>query len=334
MYDRQNLTQVTITLTLDQDTVFDTYNFAARAKVIDLSVPISGLYRALRSASNALVTELRLTKKDQQPLLAFRIVTSSWSSGRNTLGMAPAPVTTAIPSSIATGPSHPPGHDNNVLTHQPSTSQDGPRERETIIYQEIPVNLIEPSLLEDLHEPRSRPPDVNIVLPSLAQLKSISDRFTRLALETTRTTNKLSASSKLELSANGQGSLRLGVTTDALRISSVWTGLLNAKLQTQDGPAPDTYLEEDGWAKVRIDGRDWGKVLSIGRLSPRVIASFIHNTGLILYVFLPNSDETCLTVSRWCLVIPFFLISSPVLYKFFHDLKRMQRNSNDSLNQN
>lgn len=31
-------------------------------------------------------------------------------------------------------------------------------------------------------------------------------------------------------------------------------------------------LGEEGWAKVRIDGRDWGRVLSIGRLSPKVVA--------------------------------------------------------------
>lgn len=29
---------------------------------------------------------------------------------------------------------------------------------------------------------------------------------------------------------------------------------------------------EEGWAKVRIDGRDWGRVLSVGRLSPKVVA--------------------------------------------------------------
>ena len=30
--------------------------------------------------------------------------------------------------------------------------------------------------------------------------------------------------------------------------------------------------EEAGWAKVRIDGKDWGRVLSVGRLSPKVVA--------------------------------------------------------------
>jgi len=30
--------------------------------------------------------------------------------------------------------------------------------------------------------------------------------------------------------------------------------------------------DEAGWAKVRIDGKDWGRVLSVGRLSPKVVA--------------------------------------------------------------
>jgi HUS1 checkpoint protein len=29
---------------------------------------------------------------------------------------------------------------------------------------------------------------------------------------------------------------------------------------------------DEGWALVRIDGRDWGKVMSVGRLGGRVIA--------------------------------------------------------------
>ena len=40
---------------------------------------------------------------------------------------------------------------------------------------------------------------------------------------------------------------------------------------TADGPGTADGVET-GWAKVRIDARDWGRVLSVGRLSPRVVA--------------------------------------------------------------
>ncbi len=74
-----------------------------------------------------------------------------------------------------------------------------------------------------------------------------------------------------------------------MSISSIWTDLSNPELdpeQVEGGEAgilehPSTRMKmlgsadgrsEEGWAKVRIDGRDWGKVMSVGRLSGRVIA--------------------------------------------------------------
>jgi HUS1 checkpoint protein len=108
------------------------------------------------------------------------------------------------------------------------------------------------------------------------------------------------------------GSLKLAIATDALRISSVWSDLVNPALdpgqlsQSQIEQLPSERMrglgenDEAGWAKVRIDGKDWGRVLSVGRLSPKVVACFIHETALVLYVYLPsswNGEDSCLTVS-------------------------------------
>lgn len=96
-----------------------------------------------------------------------------------------------------------------------------------------------------------------------------------------------SSGPKLELSANMHGSLKVAISTDALRISSVWTGLVNPPLdpaqvsQNELEQLPSERMRalgaeggdsEEGWAKVRIDGKDWGRVLSVGRLSPKVVA--------------------------------------------------------------
>ncbi|KAJ5333409.1 uncharacterized protein N7506_007192 [Penicillium brevicompactum] len=110
------------------------------------------------------------------------------------------------------------------------------------------------------------------------------------------------------------GSLRLAIATDELRISSVWSDLVNPPLdpaqmtqeQIEQLPSERNRMrraadgDESGWAKVRIDGKDWSRVLSIGRLSPRVVACFVNDTALVLYVYLPgswNGEESCLTVS-------------------------------------
>ncbi|KAG9713045.1 hypothetical protein KCU73_g16648, partial [Aureobasidium melanogenum] len=49
-------------------------------------------------------------------------------------------------------------------------------------------------------------------------------------------------------------------------------------------------ISDEGWAVVRLDGKDWGKVLGIGRVGGRVIACFCNEHALILYVYLPNEE--------------------------------------------
>jgi HUS1 checkpoint protein len=191
------------------------------------------------------------------------------------------------------------------------------RDRETIVTQDIPIRVLTADSVEGIHEPRVREPDAHIILPSLIQLKAISDRFTKLAIATSTGTANRGASSmanapKLELAANMHGSLKLSISTDALNISSVWTGLNNPELdprQVEDGEDgleehPSTKLKAagpDAWSTVRIDGRDWGRVLSVGRLGGRVIACFADEHALILYVYLSNyddgADESVLTVN-------------------------------------
>jgi HUS1 checkpoint protein len=173
------------------------------------------------------------------------------------------------------------------------------RERETIVSQEIPVRVLNPAQVEGLHEPRCREPDVHILLPPLMQLKSISDRFTKLAMTSNPATGGGSrlAGPKLEMSANMHGCLRMSIHADAMNISSLWTNLSNPELdptQVEGGEEgirehPSTRMKqlgsadgksEEGWATVRIDGKDWGKVMSVGRLGGRVIACEIaHHTS-------------------------------------------------------
>ncbi len=196
--------------------------------------------------------------------------------------------------------------------------------------------------VSQIHEPTCREPDVHIMLPPLLQLKAISEHLTKLALSPTATTistmrqqnsTQSSSSSRLTLSANMHGSLRISVDTANLKIESKWEGLQNPELDPgvveggEEGirqhastrmkgvPAGD----ENAWAKVRVEGRDWGRVLGVGRLGGRVVAcnlgqslrwgcwansmastGFCHDHALILYVYLANGDrgveESVLTV--------------------------------------
>ncbi|OKL62639.1 hypothetical protein UA08_01380 [Talaromyces atroroseus] len=287
---------------LPTEAIFDeSYTLEAAAGVVNLEVPIGALSRALRSANGATSAQLRLTKKGNIPLLALTIISSSLVPGNVPLGV---------------------DADNELARpnqgYREEMNQSAARERETVITQEIPVKVLHQSVVDGLHEPHCRDPDVHIILPSLAQLKAISDRFTKLATSSSKSSGGPWTSAafgpKLELSANMHGSLKIGIATDSLRISSVWTGLVNPPLDPNQ--MPDTDMDqlpsermrqlgaeangddEAGWAKVRIDGKDWGRVLSVGRLSPKVVACFIHESALILYVYLRggfSGEESCLT---------------------------------------
>lgn len=101
--------------------------------------------------------------------------------------------------------------------------------------------------------------------------------------------NSTANTPKLELSANMHGSLKLSITTDALNIESVWGDLTNPDLEPNqiEGDVDDLPTEKmraagpEAWATVRIDGKDWSRVLSVGRLGGKVIAcTLLYDDGL------------------------------------------------------
>lgn len=282
------------------DTIFETYSIqsAAEGNTINLELPLAPLQRALKSAVHATSASIRLTKKDNVPLLSLTISTQAMNS------IAPMPN----------------GHANTAAGDQEDVELFGARQdRETLVTQDIPIRVLAPASVDGLHEPRCRQPEVYITLPNLMQLKGISDRFTKLALSARGTRsgfNSAVAGPKLEISANMHGCLRLTLNTDAMRISSLWTGLGNPELdvsQVEGGVEelsnhPSTRMKalgnssgqgEEGWATVRVEGRDWGRVLSVGRMNGRVIACFVDEHALILYVYLdrdePGGGEDVLT---------------------------------------
>ncbi|KAH8163080.1 hypothetical protein CIB48_g5150 [Xylaria polymorpha] len=220
---------------------------------INLELPLVPLQRALKSATNAVSASLRLTKK----MAVF----------------AAEPLETNLQ-----------------------------REREKVITQDIPVRVLHPGTVETIMQPKVREPDVHIQLPPLLQLKAISDRFTKLAVAARASSSSASAANvnpKLELSANMHGDLRLRLDTDTLDVESRWNGLENPQLDPSQLTCaiedhPSTRFRNEGpdkWATVRVDGKDWSKVLSVGRLDGRVIACFADDHALILYVYVPHHDD-------------------------------------------
>ncbi|PHH63425.1 hypothetical protein CDD81_6026 [Ophiocordyceps australis] len=289
---------------LSVDFIFENYQIQSTevSNTINLELPLQLLQRALKSALNSLSASLRLTKRDGLPMLSMTITTTTATSADSATGAGARHVAEDAASANS---QHQGGDDFDDLDFQAEHLETSlRREHEKIITQDIPVRILHPDTVEMIMQPKVREPEVHIQLPPLLQLKAISDRFTKLAMashsasgSTTATSSK---SPKLELSANMHGSLRLRATTDVTDISSVWTDLENPELDPAqlDRPLeehPSTRFREQGpdcWATVLVDGRDWSKVLSVGRLEGRVIGCFADGHALILYVYVSNHDDS------------------------------------------
>ncbi|KKA28400.1 hypothetical protein TD95_000214 [Thielaviopsis punctulata] len=279
---------------LSTDLIFDNYTIqsAEENNTINLELPMQTLQRALKSASaaNALSTSLRLTKKGGMPVLSMTIT----ASGSVTTGGGGGSSLRTGPNAGIDDPGFPLDDSDDAADDAALMHMSLRREREKIITQDIPVRVLHPTSVEAIMQPKVRDPDVHIQLPPLLQLKAISDRFTRLASAVAG-----GASPKLALSANMHGGLRLRVVTEGSAIESEWTGLENPALDPRelDVPLeehPSTRFVEGGpemWATVNVDGKDWSKVLSVGRLDGRVIACFSDDHALILYVYVTHVDE-------------------------------------------
>jgi HUS1 checkpoint protein len=289
--------------------IFDNYHIqsAEANNTINLELPLGPLQRALKSAVGSSYASLRLTKRDGIPMLSMTIHTMTKDSAKDSRR-----------GGNGGGGGGRANHFNNNNTQdidpfddpydsfaQESLELTMKREREKIITQDIPVRVLHPDTVETIMQPKVREPEVHIQLPPLLQLKAISDRFTKLATTTTTSAPSRGAGSsgsqnpKLTLSANMHGSLRLRLATDTLDITSVWNGLENPELDPSQlamplDEHPSTVFREAGpekWATVRVDGKDWSRVLSVGRLEGRVIACFADDHALILYVYVPHVDD-------------------------------------------
>ncbi|KAK4215898.1 hypothetical protein QBC37DRAFT_112532 [Rhypophila decipiens] len=285
---------------LSLDLIFDNYHIqsAEANNTINLELALVPLQRALKSAANSSYANLRLTKRDGLPMLSMTIHTMTKDGGGGGGAAAAAPSDRDnLPRGTAGFNSTDPFADN---FQQESLELTMKRELEKVITQDIPVRVLHPETVETIMQPKVREPDVHIQLPPLLQLKAISDRFTKLAMTTSSGGGGSKTSNpKLELSANMHGSLRLRLKAETLDITSVWTGLDNPALDPSHinmpmEEHPSVKFKEAGpekWATVRVDGKDWSKVLSVGRLDGRVIACFADEHALILYVYVPHYEE-------------------------------------------
>jgi HUS1 checkpoint protein len=281
--------------TFSMEAIFENYHIqsAEPGNTINLELPIGPLQRALRSAITSTAASVRLTKRDGIPVLSFTIHTTTHDPNAG--------------GGLGGGFGREGGggyddDDGNFPAEPLEVSLRGRGEREKIITHDIPVRVLHPDIVEGTMQPNVREPDVHIRMPPLLQLKAISDRFTKLASTSATTSNNRALSTsapRLELSANMHGQLKLRIKTDSLDVESTWDKLEHPELEPshfdypiENHPCMKFKAEgPDKWATVRVDGKDWSRVLGVGRLDGRVIACFSHDNSLILYVYVPQFED-------------------------------------------
>lgn len=158
-----------------------------------------------------------------------------------------------------------------------------------LVTQEIPVRVLSAASADVYKEPRAPDADVNIFLPSLAGMKGVAERFLKVV-------QAEGGEGRILLAANGRGEFRMRVEVlGVVKVESVWRELQNPVLEgAEEG---STAATADGsWKEVRVDGKEWCRVLRVSALARRAVACITSGSSLVLYVFLTEEGDPDLTV--------------------------------------
>lgn len=138
------------------------------------------------------------------------------------------------------------------------------------VMHDVPVRVLTATDVGMLTEPTLQDPTVHIMLPPLKQLKPIIDRLKKL-------------DETLMVECNMDGTLKLGVQTDAARITTIVTGLEHPKVEGQDAPIRDANL----WGSVRVDMKKMSRFMGADSMNPSaVVCCIIVNKAVVMHVIL------------------------------------------------
>ncbi|KAH0609738.1 uncharacterized protein H6S33_012284 [Morchella sextelata] len=150
----------------------------------------------------------------------------------------------------------------------------------TLVTQEIPVRVLAPAAVAGLGEPEVPPPQVSVVLPGLAAVRGVVERMNRLDVRRVR----------LEARRVGaEREFRMGVEGEEVKVESVWRGL-GTGLGVEE-EEEEEMEEGEGWAGVTVNGREWAKVLKCVGLAKSVVAFFVNDFALVVYVYLTENES-------------------------------------------
>ncbi|KAI0352210.1 cell cycle checkpoint [Trametes cingulata] len=153
--------------------------------------------------------------------------------------------------------------------------------RTITIVQHVVIEVMRHADVERLKEPMCPEPDVHILLPSLAKLRTVVERLRPLAAD------------GVTFRANHAGELQLAVNTDNARVEVGWGGLTNPTMAKD--PASQGSDADDAEAKdpremhgVLVSHKCLLKFLTSHVVSTTTVACICENHCVILYVYIGN----------------------------------------------
>ncbi|KAI8980619.1 cell cycle checkpoint [Trametes punicea] len=158
--------------------------------------------------------------------------------------------------------------------------------RSITVVQHVLIDVLRHADIDRLKEPMCPEPDVHILLPSLAKLRTVVERLRPLAAD------------GVIFRANHKGELQLAVNTDNARVEVGWGGLTNPTMSTlliprdpasQNGDAEETEAKDPAHMHgVSVSHKCLLKFLNSHVVSTTTIACICEKHCVILYVYIGN----------------------------------------------
>ncbi|KAI0926322.1 hypothetical protein AcW1_008532 [Taiwanofungus camphoratus] len=155
--------------------------------------------------------------------------------------------------------------------------------RRVRVAHDVRIEVMRPQDVRRLREPMCPEPDVHILLPPLAKLRTVVERMRPLAADV------------VAVRSNGQGCLQVSASTESARIDVTWNGLTNPPMtrdvNSQDPQGANGEDESDVRDPAHMYGvlvslRSLLKFLSSHVVSTTTIACICQNHCMILYVYI------------------------------------------------
>ncbi|GBE90087.1 Checkpoint protein [Sparassis crispa] len=234
-------------------------------------IKVPSLFTDYRIQSNA-QNEITLTLSSEALLSALRSASPSGSQGASSSSFASdAEVVMKLAKK----------NDQAVLNFEMAgTTRMGRRVR---VAHDVRIEVLRPQDVGKLREPMCPEPEVHILLPPLAKLRTVVERLRPLAADV------------VAVRANASGCLQVSASTESARVDVSWSGLTNP-IMIRDGNSQDPQASQNGNDPdardptqkygVLVSLRSFTKFLNSHVVSTTTIACICQNHAMILYVYI------------------------------------------------